>query len=364
MRTLLARWLGLSLGLTVVFLVTDSIGGLEVRPLYLFVLGLFASGLWLGAAPLVWRCAERLPVHGVGAAGRVAVHALIAVVFAFTLAGLFALFIFFLHRTPFGEDLTLWRSFQSAVYYFFLADVLFYTLVVVARRAHDLATRLRDEEVRLEKVEAELVRARLDALSRQLNPHFLFNTLNTVAGLMRSGEDQTALRVISRLGDVLRQALEDADTAEVALEDELASLEKLLDIERCRFGDRLIVNLDVEPDLLDQPVPRWLFQPLVENAIEHGVEADPDAGIIDVRARREGNELVLEVHDDGPGPTAAPAEGIGLGNTRSRLRSLHGEHASLTIERKGAGGTLVRVRLPLAKGDSRRSELTARVERG
>jgi two-component system LytT family sensor kinase len=210
-----------------------------------------------------------------------------------------------------------------------------------------------DREVQLARVSEQLATTRLAALQAQLNPHFLFNSLNTIAVLVRDGDNRAAARVIEQLSDVLRSTLNRTQVNEVTLEDELALVRQYLAVEEARFSDRLRPVLDVDPAALSAAVPRFALQHLVENALRHGIAKRTDAGRVVVTARRSGDILELSVEDDGPGPGpaagaagAAGVRGHGLDNTRERLRTLYGDRASLTVTAAGPLGTIARLRIP------------------
>ena len=202
------------------------------------------------------------------------------------------------------------------------------------------------KEQRAAALEARLSEARLEALRSQLQPHFLFNTLHTVSALLP--EDVAgARRMLTRLGDLLRSSLATQGRHEVPLRQELAMLDQYLDIQRTRFGERLQVSIDADPDALAAQVPAMILQPIVENAIRYGVEQRPTGGAVSVGARRADASLLLEVTDDGPGaPSAMAGSGIGLANTRDRLRQLYGTDHELRLENSFAGGSRVVIRLP------------------
>ena len=184
----------------------------------------------------------------------------------------------------------------------------------------------------------------------QLRPHFLFNTLHTVASLVRTGRNADAVRTIAGLSDLLRSALRRDGTAEVPLRHELAFVERYLAIEQIRFQDRLQTRIAVAPDLLDELVPALILQPLVENAIRHGVERRAAPGRVEVEASRRNGTLVLRVQDSSPAGGAAGGAvsggGIGLSNTRARLRHLYGERQRCDLARTDDGGALAVVELP------------------
>lgn len=195
-------------------------------------------------------------------------------------------------------------------------------------------------------VEGRLALAHLQNLKAQLRPHFLFNTLNAISSLMHRDVD-AADSMIVRLAELLRLSLEEDERQQVTLAGELDFLDRYLAIEKIRFRDRLDIRLEIAPDCRDAQVPRLLLQPLVENAIVHGIAMRSAAGRIAIRARREGDRLHLEVHDDGPGLVmAAPREGVGLGNTRKRLDQLYGSAAFLALENAAEGGLRAVVEIP------------------
>lgn len=198
------------------------------------------------------------------------------------------------------------------------------------------------------ELEQQLARARLGALEAQLRPHFLFNALHAVASLVRAGEQRAAVRTLAGLGELLRAALRDGGDQEIPLGDELHLAKRYLEIERARFEDRLAVSFDVESEIGHALVPRFVLQPLLENAVRHGIERRAAGGTIAVRAAREAASLRLEVVDGGPGPAQPPAggTGVGLSNTRARLHHLYGADGRLEIEGVPEGGTLARIVVP------------------
>jgi len=241
---------------------------------------------------------------------------------------------------------------------FLVLDLLTYAAIVVAYFALDYYRRYRESAIasaRLQaqaaQLEARVAEARLHALRMELNPHFLFNALNAISGLVRTQETDAAVRMLAQLGDLLRSTLDRGAAPEMPLHEELELLQRYLDIERVRFGGRLAVEVSVAPGAEDALVPTLVLQPLVENAVRHGVASRPGPALIRVGARREGAALLLEVRDTGGGVAAAegrrpPREGVGLSNTRARLEQLYGPDASLDLRNADGGGALAAVRLP------------------
>ena len=219
--------------------------------------------------------------------------------------------------------------------------LLTYAVIVLNLVALDYYRKYRDREYRL-------VQAQLQALKAQLQPHFLFNTLNSISALMHE-DVEAADRMLVSLGDLLRATLSEVGGQEAPLRRELEVLDLYLRIQLIRFQDRLGVKMDIDPDALDACVPNLILQPLVENAIKHGIAPHSVDGEIEVEARREGASLVLRVWDDGPGLSGsppAPGEGVGLSNTRARLEHLYGAAQSLRYGDAPGGGFEVELRVP------------------
>ena len=204
-------------------------------------------------------------------------------------------------------------------------------------------------ELNTSELKTQLVNAQLNALKMQLQPHFLFNTLNAIMVLVRQQKGRQAEEMLARLGDLLRCVLEDVEAQEVTLRRELEYLRLYLSIEEVRFADRLRVEISADPAILDAAVPQMGLQPIVENAIRHGLGKSSAAGRIHIAAARVDDTMEIKVADDGPGlpEDAAPAgTGIGLANTRARLRQLYGDAAKLTMENGAHGGAVVTMKLP------------------
>jgi two-component sensor histidine kinase len=204
--------------------------------------------------------------------------------------------------------------------------------------------------------ERQLAEARLGALRMQIQPHFLLNSLNAITVLVRDRDTPTATRMLEELGEVLRRVLRSDRGQEVPLADEIDFLQRYLAIEQVRFPDRLRFVLDVDPAVANAAVPDFILQPLVENAIRHGIARRADAGELRIIARREGNDVVISVIDDGPGPDAEERQGVGLANTRERLRTLYGDHAKLELAAgPGGRGAAAVIRMPFRKVGDRRN---------
>ncbi len=235
------------------------------------------------------------------------------------------------------------------MFFFFLASFQLPTYWAVLGIAHALTfyKRAKERERRSAELEAHLTQARLEALRMQLNPHFLFNTLNSISSLVYD-EPRAADEMIGALSELLRLSLNSSDRQEVTLREELHFLDRYLHIEQARFGDRLRIEKDLDPAVLDALVPILVLQPLVENAVKHGLESRLAPGVIAIAASRVGTSLRLQVADNGRGvpPGTTLREGVGLANTRSRLRELYGKNASFQFRIREGGGFLVEIVLP------------------
>jgi two-component system LytT family sensor kinase len=305
---------------------------------------------WALATPFVIRLARRFPVIRMRAVPTAAVHlaafAIISLIAAAWSALLQILFNPWGHPQPLSPFLDVWRTwlmYQVLTFLFVYVLILTITYVVDSRES---MARQRTETARLNE---ELSRAQLAALRRQMEPHFMFNTLNSIAGLVRDHRDDAAVSMIVGLSEFLRRASEDSHRSQVTLEEEVAYLKRYLDIQKVRFGDRLQVSVDIPAELLQAQVPNLLLQPLVENAIKHGIGKRLAGGTIRVAGARRNGSLCLSVCNDGPGLPAdwqATHNGIGIDNLRTRLQILHGGESELQL-RNTDTGVEVLVTLPL-----------------
>lgn len=310
--------------------------------------------LWAVLAPAVFRLSRALPLRAdrwwIPAAGHLAASLVLSVVHL-SLSAL-AVWVAVSH-----EFQSLGTQVERLITGYIVGDVVTYWAILAAFLTYDSRRRLREAErerreveLRAARLEASMTEARLDALRMELNPHFLFNTLNTVSALTRRGDSETAARTLSRLADLLRLTLDDELEHEVTLEEEAGLLERYLEIERVRFGDRLTIDVWIDPAVRAALVPSLILQPLVENAIRHGVATVRGPVRVEIQAIARGERLEVRIRDTGRGferPGSVPREGIGLGNTRNRLAALYGEEAELELSSPASGGAEVRLRLPL-----------------
>lgn len=224
-------------------------------------------------------------------------------------------------------------------------NVLLYWLVVGAAHGLRYYHSSRERELRASQLEARLAETRMQLLSMQLQPHFLFNTLNAISELVHE-DAETADRMIAGLSELLRETLQLGGAPAVTVARELQLLGCYVDIQRARFGSRLQVTIDADASALDAAVPPLLLQTLVENAIRHGLSRRAAAGRVDVAVRRDRDTLRLTVIDDGPGLDERRRDGVGLTNTRARLEALFGGDTTFDLANNAAGGVRVAVRAP------------------
>ena len=228
-----------------------------------------------------------------------------------------------------------------------------YLPIVLIAHVVSYYQRFRERELRSSQLQTQLAKSHLQTLKSQLQPHFLFNTMHSISALMLT-DVQAADRMMTRLSDLLRMSLEASGTQITTLSRELEFLNCYLEIEKVRFEERLTVALNIAPETLDAQVPHLLLQPLVDNAVKHGISKLYDGGEIQISATAEGPELQLEVKDNGPGmgrPDGPPRTGLGLKVTRERLEALYGQQQSMELLNSPEGGAAVRICIPFTKPD-------------
>jgi two-component system, LytTR family, sensor kinase len=314
------------------------------RTLFNWLLG---SYTWFALTPLVLKLSNRFPLQRGKLLRSVAVHAIAAPLFNITNIVLFVIALGLIT----GPRLEA-RSLLESVWHFVIAEfhggMLVYWVIIGVSQATDYYRRYRERELLASNLETRLVEAQLDALRMQLHPHFLFNALNSVSVLMRKDVD-AADRMLLQLSGLLRVTLARNAAHEIRLRQELEILERYLEIEQIRFQDRLTVRTRVDPSALDALVPQLFFQPLVENAIRHGISDRETGGVIDIRVERQNGMLCLQVRDNGPGlntPRGNLVEGVGLSNTRSRLEYLYGSGSRFEVGDAEEGGLIVTAAFP------------------
>ena len=317
------------------------------------------------SVPVVW-LSKRWPIHRGDWHVTIPLHLVAGAVFSFTfivvrawvaqVQGWFA-----------GQAADFGEAFQLLLVKSFHFNLLIYWVILVVGHAFKYYRESQERQLRASELERHLAQARLQALQMQLNPHFLFNTLHAISALMHR-DVELADRMITRLSDLLRYALESTEAQEVTLEQELSFLDRYLEIEQTRFGDRLAVRREIEPAALQFHVPNLILQPLVENAIRHGIEPHARPGEITLSAWDEHGLLHVEVRDNGEGLANVPVEGVGLSNTRARLAELYGSAAQFEFRNAPGGGLIVHMSLPcrasLEKGAVRPEQDSLSLQRG
>ena len=313
--------------------------------------------LWLALTPLVLKLARRFPLERRRWLAGALIHLAASASFAFLQLAVYVLAASWVglevSRQPLSE------AFRNQFIYGFHFDVLTYWAIIGLSHALDYYRKYRERERRALQLETRLAQAQLDALRMQLHPHFLFNTLNSISVLM--AEDvKAARRMLTRLSDLLRKSLENEGAHEVSLRDELEFLESYLEIEQTRFQDRLTIRMNVDPATLDARVPNLILQPLVENAIRHGIAPRASKGTVEIRAERQNGMIELQVSDDGAGLGGASVEslmkGIGLSNTQARLEQLYGVQHRFELRERDEGGLTVTIAIPFRSQFSRDGE--------
>jgi sensor histidine kinase YesM len=301
---------------------------------------------WILLGPIVFRLEHRYPLNRAKWLTSVPILGLFGLLLAFV-----AVKLSFLLNMPLDPRIT-WRTlvFDVPTSEFFLAFFLFWNIAIAGAIIRTIIVLERQKRIAVElalenaKLETCLKNAELETLRLRLKPHFLFNTLENISALAEDNP-KLARKMLSRLGELLRAAFRRDFQAEISLSSEIALMNAYIDVERVRFGERLKVDVDIDPETEAALVPSLLLQPLVENAIVHGLRDVSVAGRIEVRSTRDSGSLVLTVKDNGSGPAQAPL-GVGLGSVQERLLRMYPRDHQLSVKRADDGGTLVHISLP------------------
>src|SRR6267143_2048227 len=303
--------------------------------------------LWALSTPLVLWLARRFRIDREKWARRLVLHSLIGVALSASMSAIhYPIFRMYFVQP---EKITLIEDFQYVVFNID-RQLCFYWLLVLLSHALNYYHSYRKGELRASQLETQLLQSQLEALKMQVHPHFLFNTLHSISALLN--KDVGAARsMIMRLGDFLRMTLENAGAQEIPLQQEMEFLNGYLEIERVRFQDRLTTLVNVDPLMLDVPVPNLILQPIVENAMRHAIATHSDCGRIEITAAARNGALRIQVKDNGPGlpvghDTMHLRKGLGLANTRARLERLYGADHLLELTNDPAGGLIVTLEIP------------------
>ena len=306
--------------------------------------------LWALVTPLVLWFAGRFPVERPRLARHLIYHVLIATGFVIVVMSAFQAIYHFMFLSPLGKPFLLTNTLRTVIYNS-TESYGVYGLIVLLHHVFNYYARSRRNELRASRLEAKLSQAQLQALKMQLHPHFLFNALHSVSSLIHR-DPEAADRMLSRLGDFLRMTLDNSGAQEVSLKRELEFLRCYLEIERIRFQDRLTTEMFIDPLALDARVPNLILQPIVENAIRHGVAPRARPGRIDILAKQHNGTLRIEVQDNGPGLTLNQSadsllhKGLGLANTKARLEQLYGAAHLFELTDRPGGGLVVALEFP------------------
>jgi sensor histidine kinase YesM len=336
---------------TVQEIAVAKVHGGHVSWVFVGAIELVYWNVWAAFTPLVIALAKRFPLTGPRFVSHIAIHTIAS----FLMAPLASVTEYFLSRGLLGLIFRITDpgaprplpTFTGSVVSMSLTGVLTYWLVVGLYQSIHFYQAAMERQTRAAQLQTQLSHAELENLKSQLHPHFLFNSLHTIGVLMQEDVDAASHLLVS-LGDLLRMALERREN-EITLQSELEFVSKYLEIEQTRFHDRLKVHMDVPPDLLAVYVPSLALQPLVENAIKHGISADSAAGRLEIAAKRRNGRVWLCVRDDGPGPVPESRLqfGVGLTNVQSRLKQLYGDQSSLELTAGNGRGCEAVITIPL-----------------
>jgi two-component sensor histidine kinase len=326
--------------------------------------------LWAALSPVVFQLTRRFPLERGRILRNAFAHLFACVVLSLAHRAVYLLAGWLLHVAVYRQLAKLSTVFNFLFFFNLQTGFMSYATILLVAYAIDYYRRHQQEELKISRLEAALVQAQLEttqaqlqALKSQLQPHFLFNTLNSISTLL-DDDAEAADRMLARLGDFLRLTLENSGAQEVSLQEELEFLRCYLEIERVRFADRLDVRLDIAPETLDARVPNLILQPLVENAIRHGIVARRGTGLIEIGARRVGESLRLRVRDNGPGLQAqstadqthgassqSSRHGLGFALTRARLERMYGARQHFQLADAREGGLEVTLDLPFVAAE-------------
>lgn len=304
--------------------------------------------LWAVFLPLLFYMAKRYPVNSRDWLPSAFYH--LTVLFGFNFLQVLEKIFYLNIIVDFFVPLNLSSILKYFINYIYF-NIITYSIFLGLYYLWDYYKKFRDRELKAYRLEAQLSEARLEVLKMQLHPHFLFNTLHAISALIPN-DPEAADKMVSRLSDLLRLTLEHSELQEIPLKEELEFLEIYLDIEKTRFHDRLKVIIDVDKKILDVYVPNLMLQPIVENAVRHGISPKSEGGAIEITAKKAGSKIVISVRDNGKGLKGTPeniTEGFGISNTRERLKQLYGELQSFSIEDLAQGGVSVTLEIPCRK---------------
>jgi two-component system, LytTR family, sensor kinase len=305
---------------------------------------------WMLATPFVISLARRYPIFPDPSLQAAAVHIAAFAIIGVAADAWFSVLQVLFNPWDYPQQPSFMDAWRSSLLFQILTFLIMYGLILTFTYAMDARERMARQMLETARLSEELSRSQLVALRQQIEPHFMFNTLHSITGLVRDHNSDAAVSMIVGLSEFLRRALEDSHRSQVTLAEEVEYLQRYLDIQKVRFGERLQVSMDIPAELLRAQVPNLLLQPLVENAIKHGIAKRAAGGIVRIAGACHNGSLCLRVYNDGPDSPIdwqATRTGVGIKNLRTRLQILHGEESALQLKYADAGAVEVVVTLPL-----------------
>jgi two-component system, LytTR family, sensor kinase len=329
--------------------------------------------LWAGLAPVVFLFTRRFPIDRERWFRNSLLHVVACVALTIAHRAIYLIVGWLLHVAAYRNLTSIPDLYSSDILFNLPTGFMSYGTIFLISYVIDYYRRHQEEEVKISRLKAELAEAKLQvteaqlqALKMQLHPHFLFNTLNSISALLEE-DPEAADQMLARLGDFLRMTLENSGAQQVTLQEELEFLRCYLEIERVRFHDRLTVNMLIEPATLEARVPNLILQPIVENAIRHGIVSRIAPGQLEISATLTGGALQLQVKDNGPGLGSAEGgraivkEGLGLANTRARLAQMYGSAHKFEMADAPEGGLQVTLTIPFESSGAARAQEQAAI---
>jgi len=309
--------------------------------------------IWGAVSPLIFWLARRFPIEREYLASRISFHFAISSIFILLVTAVSIPAYWYLgypNKTRYPTLEVLFRDLITSPFMLHQGLIVYWGTLIAAH-AFEYYRRFQAGRTRAAELSTQLAQAQLATLKMQIHPHFLFNTLNSIAALLHK-DTEAADRMIARLSDFLRLTLKSSDVPVVTLGQELEFLKTYLEIEKIRFQDKLVVEIKIEPDALEAQVPNLILQPIVENAVRHGIARQTAVGRLRIRARRDGNRLLIKIEDNGPGlknngnRKRESGNGVGLANTRARLEQFYDDFSFEIADKKNQDGTIVNLNVP------------------
>ncbi len=346
-RVVFAFWLALAISYYVQDVLSVMIRGGQAHWLQSLI---YTNGwlIWAIAMPFVIRLAQRYPIKKEKLVSTILIHVALGFIVTTIIYLIESVITWVLFKTFFYAPSVLQRWLGDTLYKTTLNLLVYFFIIIVVQiiEAFKANQAVQQQATQLKE---QLITARLQSLKMQLNPHFLFNTHNAIISFLYRNEREIGINMLLKLSDMLRLTL-DTKADLIPLSKELDIINLYLDIQKIRFGERLKVSIDIENQTLNYLVPTFILQPLIENAIEHGIAPVSDAGQLAIKAVQNKGQLLISIPNDGVGYTPnEQRQGIGLSNTKERLKQLYDEKGSLSIEKNTPQGTLVTIKIPIPK---------------